>query len=122
MGRIMRREGDPGSHQRKKNTDNTADPATAPGRFPHTERGDTLTAYRPPRDEMRIRRLQTIVDGRPMTQNDMSRKLRVPQTTYSSWERGVTTPPPKHQKKLIKLLNLPKDYFKEAEEESEDDE
>lgn len=81
-----------------------------------------MTAYRPPRDEMRTRRLMTIIDGRQMTQTDISRKLRVPQTTYSSWERGLTTPPPKHQKKLIKLLNLPKDYFKAAEEDPDDDE
>jgi transcriptional regulator with XRE-family HTH domain len=71
---------------------------------------------------MRTRRLTTIIDGRQMTQTDISRKLRVPQTTYSSWERGLTTPPPKHQKKLIKLLNLPKDYFEAPEEEVEDDE
>mgnify|MGYP002625087038 CR=1 FL=1 len=74
-----------------------------------------MTAYRPPRDEMRIRRLQTIVNGRPMTQIDICRKLRVPQPTYSSWERGLTTPPPKHQKKLVELLNLPKDYFTREE-------
>lgn len=81
-----------------------------------------MTAYRPPRDEMRTRRLTTIIDGRQMTQTDMSRKLRVPQTTYSSWERGLTTPPPAMQKKIVKLLNLPKDYFKATEEESADDE
>jgi len=66
---------------------------------------------------MRTRRLMTVVDGRQLTQTDISRKLRVPQTTYSSWERGLTTPPPKHQKKLIKLLNLPKDYFTREEAE-----
>ena len=71
---------------------------------------------------MRIRRLQTIVDGRPMTQNDMSRKLRVPQTTYSSWERGLTTPPPAMQKKLVKILGLPKDYFTREDEEQNTEE
>ena len=70
---------------------------------------------------MRTRRLTTIIDGRPMTQNDMSRRLRIPQTTYSAYERGAATPPPKMQKKIIKLLNLPADYFKATEEETGDD-
>ena len=81
-----------------------------------------MTTYRAPRDEMRTRRLTTIIDGRPMTQNDMSRRLRIPQTTYSAYERGAATPPPKMQKKIIKLLNLPKDYFEDKEPNQSEEE
>ena len=74
--------------------------------------------YAPERVLLRTRRLQTIVNGRPMTQIDVCRKLRIPQTTYSAIERGLMRPAPSTGKKLSEMFNLPKDYFNEAREEA----
>lgn len=75
--------------------------------------------YAPERVELRTRRLQTIVNGRPMTQIDVCRRIKIPQTTYSSIERGLMTPNPSTKKKLIKMFDLPKNYFDEEEAQEE---
>lgn len=77
--------------------------------------------YVPERDLLRTRRLMTVVNGKSMTQIDVCRKIKIPQTTYSAIERGLFTPSEKVQKKLCKMFDLPADYFKETEE-TEDDE
>jgi len=78
--------------------------------------------YVPERDLLRNKRLTTIVNGRQMTQFDVCRKIKISQTAYSQIERGLFTPSEKVQKKLIKLFDLPPDYFKEQEEDEGDDE
>ena len=67
--------------------------------------------YAPERELLRTRRLSTIINGRSMTQIDVCRKIKIPQTTYSAIERGLMRPDQATDKKLRKMFNLPKNYF-----------
>lgn len=76
--------------------------------------------YAPERELLRTRRLTTLVNGRPMTQFDVCRKIKTSQAKYSQIERGLTKPSPDEEKKLVKMFNLPEDYFDdEPEQEAE---
>lgn len=78
--------------------------------------------FAPDRVLLRTRRLSTIVNGRPMTQIDVCRKIKIPQSTYSAIERGLMRPDTATDKKLRKMFDLPKGYFTDEDDTLIDEE
>ena len=62
---------------------------------------------------MYLRRLRDLREDADLTQNQVAEMLRIQQTVYSRYERGVQTIPLEHPIRLADYYNVSLDYIAE---------